>query len=242
MLWIKQFRNKKLQSVMIFFIIGLCTLLISGSLIILTSMKKPYEDLVKETKAAEVKIYPNVNPQFSGKDWVEVLENTKGVKKACELKVFSVDMLKLHGKKKDAFLDVSEYNKASYGNVRILEGELKNIQEGECGVPSAIANTLNLNIGDEIEFSMEGKKVSYKIVAIYADIYSISTAYTSDVIVYSLPSGLTLTESVYLTWLEQGYTDDDFITEYTDNNDGILDGYFRTASDSMLIGIILLSA
>ena len=56
-MWIKNLRQRKLQTVMIFLIIMLCSMLLTGAMSILTSLEKPYEDFSKETKAASAKVY-----------------------------------------------------------------------------------------------------------------------------------------------------------------------------------------
>ena len=57
MWWIKKFRRRKMQSALIFLVIAMCSTLISGSLVILTSLNSVYESLADETGAPDIKVY-----------------------------------------------------------------------------------------------------------------------------------------------------------------------------------------
>ena len=230
MLWIKQFRSKKLQSVMIFMIIGLCALLMSGSLIILTSLKKPYQDLYAETKAADVRIHPN-SVTVESEEWIDKLLDIDGVSAVEEVTKYPVDALFVGGEREDAFIDIVEYNPEVYKNTRMLNGSLENLENQTCAIPSVIANLYDLEVGDEFSIKIEDTMVTYEVGAIFADVYSISNAFTMDIIVKTLPEQVPYVAKGYLVWLENEYTNLVFLKDYTMGNDGILDGYFRTADD-----------
>lgn len=179
MLWIKQFRSKKLQSVMIFMIIGLCALLMSGSLIILTSLKKPYQDLYAETKAADVRIHPN-SVTVESEEWIDKLLDIDGVSAVEEVTKYPVDALFVGGEREDAFIDIVEYNPEVYKNTRMLNGSLENLENQTCAIPSVIANLYDLEVGDEFSIKIEDTMVTYEVGAIFADVYSISNFRTAD--------------------------------------------------------------
>lgn len=220
MLWIKQFRSKKLQSVMIFMIIGLCALLMSGSLIILTSLKKPYQDLYAETKAADVRIHPN-SVTVESEEWIDKLLDIDGVSAVEEVTKYPVDALFVGGEREDAFIDIVEYNPEVYKNTRMLDGSFENLENQTCAIPSVIANLYDLEIGDEFSIKIEDTMVTYEVGAIFADVYSISNAFTMDIIVKTLPEQVPYVAKGYLVWLENEYTNLEFLKDYTMGNDGI---------------------
>jgi len=57
-MWIKNLRQRKLQTILIFLIIMLCSLLLTGAMNILTSLDKPFQEFIKECEAASAKVYP----------------------------------------------------------------------------------------------------------------------------------------------------------------------------------------
>ena len=57
-MWLKNFRNKKLQTLLIGLIILMCALLLCTSLSMLLSLNEPLEDLMEECDSAFAVIYP----------------------------------------------------------------------------------------------------------------------------------------------------------------------------------------
>lgn len=57
-MWLKNFRNKKMQTVLIGLIMLMCALLLSTSLGIFLSLDEPIEKLTKECDSAFAVIYP----------------------------------------------------------------------------------------------------------------------------------------------------------------------------------------
>jgi len=57
-MWMKKLRQRKLQSVLIFVIVFVCSILMTSSMVIMTSLHEPYQELIKECNSPEVKIYP----------------------------------------------------------------------------------------------------------------------------------------------------------------------------------------
>ncbi|SFR80588.1 hypothetical protein [Anaeromicropila populeti] len=56
-MWIKKLRKRKLQSILIVFIIMLCNMLMTSSLVIMSSWKAPYKELVQECGSPDLKLY-----------------------------------------------------------------------------------------------------------------------------------------------------------------------------------------
>ena len=57
-MWLKNFRNKKLQTLLVGLILLSCALLISTSLSILLSLNEPLEQLAEECDSAFAVVYP----------------------------------------------------------------------------------------------------------------------------------------------------------------------------------------
>jgi ABC-type lipoprotein release transport system permease subunit len=228
MWWIKKFRKRKIQSILIFIVVAMCTTLITGSAVILTSLTSVYEDLANSTGAPDVKVYPRCD-----KDYESSLLKCKSVSKVTTLNRVTITTLGYNGKESDEFIDVVQYNDSVYKNVRVLQGSLDDLKDGTCFMPSATANTNGLNVGDMVQVQMSGKMYSYKIAGIYAEIYSAATEYTCDLVVLDLPSEVE-TQPVYDVWLKDGANCDTLIQEYTKDNNGILDGGFRAKADCVI--------
>lgn len=226
MLWLKMFRKKKIQSVLIFLIVGMCIFLISGSVIILVSLDKPYVDLMNETKAPDLKLYPNIEPEYSGKDWVTTLNSLKSIKSVYDNKRCSVDTIWIGDTKEDVFVDFCSFSKEMYEKIRMIEGSLDSLTDGKCIIPTVILNQYDLSIGDSIGMMTDKGMRRYEVAGAYADIFSISSAFTTDIIVTELPEGSTQTH-VYAVYFNNGYTISNIIDEYTQLNNGVMDGYFR---------------
>ena len=230
MLWLKQFRKKKMQSALIFIIITLCSLLITGSLVILTSLGKQYEELAVETDAVDLKIYPSSELSASGDSWVSTLNKIDGVSQVCEIERLTVETLIIHGEKTDAFIDICRYDEGVYGKSRLPEGSFEALTSGKCALPSAFAYEHDIDIGDSITVPLGDRKISFEVAAIYSEIYSMSIAFTSDILVSDF-DGAESNGAVYAVRLENGFDTDMLISEYTALTDGILDGNFRSAEE-----------
>jgi Na+-transporting NADH:ubiquinone oxidoreductase subunit NqrC len=62
-MWLKKLRQRKLQSVLIFIIVFVCSILMTSSIVIMTSLQKPYKELSKDCDSPKVKLYPFEMPQ-----------------------------------------------------------------------------------------------------------------------------------------------------------------------------------
>lgn len=230
MWWMKKFRKRKTQSLLIFLVIALCTTLIAGSCVILTSLTSGYQQLAEETDAPDVKVYSR--PGFEN-DYQSMLEQCESVEKVVPIITQDVTTVKTNGLKQDVFMDVVAYEPEVYGKVRMISGSLDDLKEGTCILAKASASNLELSVGDTITIPMDGTDYDYEVVGLYAEIYSVATEYTCDVLVTELPKDVPQSK-VYATWLKDGVTCDELIQEYTEDNEGILNGYFRSSADSVV--------
>ena len=228
MFWIKKFRKRKLQSVMIFLLVSICALMMTGSLIILSSLDKPYNDLAEETDAPQLKVYPYENSTDSGKDWVEELEKQDSVKKVLEVhRHYVTEKISANKKQMDVFVSLVKYDKDLYGKDRILAGAMDSLADGECAIASTLANTQDIKLGDTITVSYDGKDFSYRVNAIFADAYSLNTSFQMEILVNNLPKEL-FDEPYYAVYAKGEKTGQDVMEEYVNTHDGLLDGNFNT--------------
>ena len=230
MLWLKQLRKKKMQSALILVVIALCSLLITGSLVILTSLGKQYETLKDETNSVDVKIYPSVPVSVSGTDWLGALSDIEGVESVSEIDALTVETIILNGVKTDAFIDVCRYNDDVYSKVRVIDGSMDNLTSGRCAIPSPLAYENNIKVGDVVTVPSENGKTDFEVAAIFSETYSMSIAFTSDILVKDFGTASS-SRTVYTVRLKDGYDADMLISDYTSKTDGILDGYFRSAEE-----------
>lgn len=231
MWWMKKFRKRKVQSLLIFVVVGMCATLITGSAVILTSLTSVYEELAEETEAPDAKIYSRIG--FGGSQYKERLEKLDCVKEITEIEAVSVTALSFENQEKDVFLDVCQMNEGVYGKIRVLSGNVDDLDEKSCLLPESIAVSVGVKVGDSVSVRMGEKNYVYKIAATYAEIYSAATQYTCDMLVQKLPDGMNI-KKVYAVNLKEGVSCDELIGEYTKENDGIMDGYFRSKDDSIM--------
>jgi putative ABC transport system permease protein len=203
--------------------------MIAGSTVILTSLTSAYEELANVTGAPDVKVYPKVG----NKDYENIFTQCESVSRVTTLKKVSIKTLACNGKDINSFIDVVSYNDCVHKNIRILSGSLTNLKDGTCVMPAPIANTYGLAIGDTVQVQLSGHMYEYKIAAIYAEIYSAATEFICDMIINALPEDVESTP-VYGIWLQDQRSCDDFIQEYTKDNNGIIVGNFKSKSDCII--------
>lgn len=231
MWWMKKFRKRKIQSLLIFIVVAMCTTLITGSAVILTSLTSVYENLAAETNAADVKVY--ARPTAGDKDYKSALEAIDCVKSVDAIQTISVTTLTCNGTQNTAFIDVCAYQPKVYGQIRMLSGKLDALGKGSCLLPQATAVDIGAEIGDGITVKLDGTEYTYTLAGTFAEIYSAATQYTCDMLVTSLPKDIEH-KNVYAVKLADGADAQELIAGYTKDNDGILDGYFRIKTDTIM--------
>lgn len=246
MIWTKKFRKRKVQSVMIFLMVFICALLMTGAIVILSSLDKPYHDLAKETGAPELKVYPIEND--AQKDWVSELSSLDSVEKVISVqRHFITEKFYTGNKKIETFASATIYNEEINSKERVLSGEMTGLKAGECYIPSVLANMADISVGDTITISYGKKEFNYKVKAVFADAYSLNTAFEIEILVKELPKELG-EDSYYAVYTQNGKVGADVIEEYLNSHDGLLDGNFYTREECIsnahitenILGAILL--
>lgn len=247
-MWLKKIRKKKLQSVLIVLIVSICSLLMCGSIVIITSLNKPYETLREETKAPAVKVFPYENSMDKENYWVTKLNKIDSVKEVVPAAKHSIsEKVSCKGKEIDAFFAFVEYNKRVYKNIRNVEGARKPSSDNEVIIPKVMASEFKINLNDYIDVTSGDKKYSYKVAGTFADPFSTNISFQSELLVTKIPDGLTkqLELNVYGN---DGVKGSEITEAYLKNNNGVLEGSFNevescltnSAVTEQIMGAILL--
>lgn len=243
-MWIKLFRQRKLQSLMIFFVIFLCTTLLNGAMTILSSINKPYERLKEETRPADITIY--TSESSTSELFQSRFEELKEVEKINIVPYSYVnDDMYINGKKLEAFTDLVAYNSDVYGDIRSIEGKSTvNKDETTCLIPACIKNEYNLNIGDTLIIKNSQKELRYTIAGVFVEPYSTSTAFDSAILIGEIPKECQL-QYLVKVYAKNGYTGEDIKTAYQERYPEIFPGYLEIVDDVLsnsLIAINIVSA
>ncbi len=190
-MWLKNIRHKKLQLIMIFLIIMICTTLLAGAISILTSLEKPYQDFARKCNAAAAKVYPFDESDAAAYDMKEQFLSLPNVKDV-ELtrKHYVEENLLFNEKKAEIFVNLTEYNEDIFGSVLYIEGNhniSQTLQEDECILPACISNEFDMHIGDTVRLQLADQEFNYRVAAVYTDPYQTSTAFDSDILINKLP-------------------------------------------------------
>lgn len=237
----KNFRHKKLQIILMFMIIMLCSLLLNASVSILTSLDKPFKQLAKECQAASAILYPYshndrdiraLGDQFTKLDNVKQVEYIRN-------NYFSSGFT-FQDKKIKGFLKLTEYNNAVFGNIRRIRGS-KNaadvLKDNECVLPAWISNAYNITIGDTLNLQLDNKKIAYIVKGIYSDPYNTSTAFDSDILIKKLPQGISGNLHIML-YGKDGVTGNQIEETYRKQYGGQMNGLISTLEDSINSSLI----
>jgi putative ABC transport system permease protein len=243
-MWIKLFRQRKLQSLMIFFVIFLCTTLLNGSMTILSSINKPYERLKEECKSAEITIY--ASDRKSSELFQKRFEELEEVEKTSIVPYSYVnDEMYVNGKKLESFTDLVTYSPEVYGSIRTLEGKSTvDKDDNTCLIPACTKNEYNLKIGDTLIIKNPQKELRYTISGVFVEPYSTSTAFDSAILVGEIPKECQL-QYLVKVYAKTGYTGEDIKTAYHEKYTGIFQGFFESVDDILsnsLLAINIISA
>lgn len=233
-MWFKNFRHKKLQTAMIFIIIMLCSMLLTGSVSILKSLDKPFKDLAKECDSASAILYPysqkdedviSLGKQFAGLKEIRKVEYVRNH--------YITEELTFNGKQIDAFMKLTEYNDGVFGKVHYLKGNRNtalNLKENECIIPACISNEYNIKIGDRIKLKLSSEEMNYTVKGIYSDPYNTSTAFESNFLVKNMPKGVNGQLYIKL-YGKDGVTGNKIEEAYREKYDGQMNGVINTLED-----------
>ena len=245
-MWIKNLRQRKLQTVMIFLIIMLCSMLLTGAMSILTSLEKPYKDFSKETKAASAKVYT-----YTASDEKAILMGEQFAKLDI---VKSVDYLRQHsldedfmfkGKKIESFTNLTEYNENIVNAARYLEGNKNSastLSDNECLLPACISTEYNIHVGDKVTIKFAEKDITYTVKAVYSNPYQTSSTWDPDMMVKNIPE-FAANKLNILLYGKNGVTGSQIEEAYREKYDGQLNGLLysleQMIDNSLIVGHIL---
>ncbi len=239
---IKNFRHKKLQTILIFLIIMLCSMLLTSSVSILISLDKPFEVLAEECESPQAVLYP----YFLEED--EVTSFGKEFEKLEELQ--RVEYIRYHRlteevifneKKLDAFFFLSEYNSKINSKDRYLEGNNKiidTLKTDECILPACMSNEYDIHTGDTIEMRFSNKTLIYTVRGIYTNPYNFSTAFDSSILVKKLPQSISQQLQIYL-YTKEGVRGDEIEEAFRLKNDGQMNGSIYSLEERIDNGLIV---
>ena len=227
-MWFKKLRKRKLQSVLIFLIVLVCSMLMSSSMVIMTSLNKPYKDLIRECNPPKVKVNPFDMPIKDLEQVREKFESLELTEKAIivnyhllvEKTVCKNEILK-------GFFDLVEYNGEIHENIRLISGNKTEPKEDECLIAAAIANEYGIKLGDTITISNADNEIEYKVKAIYTDPFNMSLAFDSEILVSKIPDNLS-TKQYISVFGQEDTKGNEIVDEYRENNGGILEGRAQT--------------
>lgn len=249
MIWLKKFRRKKMQSIIILLMITVSSLLMISSLQIITSMSKPYKKLVEETNPPCMRAYPDITLDKSSEEWIAELSAIDHVNKVVEVKRHSHNG-KLYNKGigVEKFISFTAYDDEVYGHVRKIDGDFSSLKEGECFIPSILTYEEGLKVGDFISIYDEETEIIYKIKGVFVDTYSLNSAYMMDILVRDV-SNFSNQNSYYAIYAEAGINGEEIEREYLKQKNGKSDVTSSTISvvianaqlTENILGAILLS-
>lgn len=236
-MWLKNFRNKKLQTLLIGLIMLLCALLLSTSLNILVSLNEPLEQLAEECKSAFAVVYPYAEENEGEVTAIaERLAALEEVERAVCVRMHYISEKLTSGDKEiETFTNLTEYDADVFAHIRCVEGNrqnFENLKEGECIVPACISVENDLKVGDDFTVHMPDGYVTYTIKGIYADIYSTSNAFTNYVLVKQLPEQM-LPEMEIRLYTKEDVTEEQILDSYEAAYDRELEGQMNTKSNAL---------
>ena len=245
-MWIKIFRQRKLQSILIFLIIAVCTTLLMGAVNILASLEKPYREFADECDAALAQVFPYdqtaeavriMGDQFKSIDAVDRVEYSP--------RHYIEETILFNNKKVEAFINLTLYTEAIFGKVRYLEGDKSaalNLTESECLLPAGIAHSLDIRTGDSITIKFASGDRVYNVKAVYSEPYQTSAAFDSDILVKELPADISVTQAILL-YNEENVNGKQIEEAYRETYGGQLHGLFYSLEEridnSLIVGRII---
>lgn len=227
---LKNFRNKKLQTVIIALMIALSTMLVNGALSIILTVKEPIKELQEECQLPECTIILEESPKAFVDNMVSDFKGIDGVESVTPLKrYYSPEEKYLGDRQLDIMVFFSEYDRELLKNIRCIDGNI-NVDEyddTECAIPKCIANGENINVGDEITVKFSAGEKKYKVAGTYADPENLAVAFSNNIYVKEVPN-LTPMETVLKIDVKEGVDPYKVEADYRKAHDGKLLGNFYT--------------
>lgn len=233
-MWTKLFRQRKIQSLMIFFVIFLCTTLLNGSMTMLSSINEPYERLKKECKPSDITIFSYSSERSSS----ELLQNRFNELEEVDTTLlipysYIDDDMYVGEEKLDAFANLVTYNAEVYEDIRVLEGSttvVDNEEQKSCLIPACIKNEFDLEIGDTLVIKNAKNEIKFTISGIFVDSYSTSTAFDSSILVNEIPKEFPLQYSLKI-YAKDSYTGEDIKIAYQEKYPEVFPGFIETVDE-----------
>lgn len=233
-MWTKLFRQRKIQSLMIFFVIFLCTTLLNGSMTMLSSINEPYERLKKECKPSDITIFSYSSERSSS----ELLQNRFNELEEVDTTLlipysYIDDDMYVGEEKLDAFANLVTYNTEVYEDIRVLEGSttvVDNEEQKSCLIPACIKNEFDLEIGDTLVIKNAKNEIKFTISGIFVDSYSTSTAFDSSILVNEIPKEFPLQYSLKI-YAKDSYTGEDIKIAYQEKYPEVFPGFIETVDE-----------
>ncbi|MDO5521039.1 MAG: ABC transporter permease [bacterium] len=237
-MWIKNFRHKKIQIGIIFIIIMLSVLLLNASVSMIKSLDAPMEELAKECNSPQMNGYPYFNDQ---KMITTVINNFKTLDHIKDVQQVSSYYLSEGINKGEqeitSYSALAQYNETVYKDVRVIKGNLQvaDYKDNECAIAACLSNEYDIQINDHLTLGVEGKKLDYKVVGIYADPYDMSNAYDNRILVHKLPKIKTLGYTLF--FYTDGTASSQIVSDYHDKYGelGVNVNSLQTQVDNSLI-------
>jgi|GEM_PF-1485819 len=177
-MWINKIKMKKFQMLIIGIIVLISSFMLSSSLGIITSVDKPMDKLIEETKTPIV-FMPIDKYKGVSDDILKAKKDFKKDRKVSKVDVIK-DAVKAGGKIKYKNKDMGSganyflsYSKGEFGYPKFIKGG-GNLQDGECFISSILAETYGISIGDYISVENPNKFVKLKVKGVFSDPYSVS--------------------------------------------------------------------
>lgn len=244
-MWLKNFRQRKIQTFLTAIIILLCALLLCTSLNILCSLSEPMEELSRECQSATAIIYPYATSIEETEAVADRLRDLPEIEQViCTPRHYISEKMTSNGRNITPFTNLTEYNEEMFGNIRCIEGEKENFSrlgERECVIPACVCYENGLEVGDSFEIHMPDQVYAYTIVGIYADIYSTSNAFDNYILVKEIPKGVS-TQLHIRIYAEEDVTEEDIEQSYEQTYGHFLEGMLYSkdkAAESSLLAVQL---
>lgn len=244
-MWWKNIRIRKLQTVVMFLIVLLCSALLMASFGIITSLSKPFDEFAKECQMPETRFNPYVEEEYELQTIIQRFESLDEVEKVEAMNRYYIEEEIYHGNNQiEAFLDLTEFKDGVYDHVHFFQGDIEQVKtmtDSECALPSCVANEYEVNVGDEITIHFFQNPKTYTVRAIFSSPYDILTSYNSAMIVKELPKDIKGQPILYI-YTKDGINANTLETAYRKMNHGLLEGSQNTIDDmkdaNQLLGAI----
>ncbi|HKL79666.1 MAG TPA: ABC transporter permease [Mobilitalea sp.] len=231
-MWFKKLRKRKLQSILIVLIVMVCAMLMTSSLVIMSSWEGPYDELSKECDSPAIKLYLHNKLSKENADNVaDKFESLEEVREAETIEYsYTREQVTVSEKKLNYYIDLTIYNSRLHDRVRVLEGELTELEQDGCFMPAVVANEAGVVVGDILKV---GENISYKVQGFYTDPYNMSVSFDTEIIVKEMPKEL---KSMYLVAVYNAgdANGTELIDNYREQNDGVLEGRAITLEERII--------